>query len=41
VTDGGVSSGYRAIGSVGMATAPASMMMSEQTVARTGRRMKI
>ena len=32
--------GYRAIGSVGMAIAPARMMSSEQTVARIGRRMK-
>ena len=40
VTDGGVSSGYRAMGSVGIAIAPASMIISEQTVARIGRRMK-
>ena len=40
MTDGGVSSGYRAIGSSGMQIAPARMMISEQTVARIGRRMK-
>ena len=40
MTDGGASSGYRAIGSVGIDTAPARMISSEQTVDRTGRRIK-
>ena len=39
-TAGGASSGKRAIGSVGIAIAPARMISSEQTVERTGRLMK-
>ena len=41
MTVGGASSGYCAIGIVGIASAPARMMTSEQTVARIGRRMKV
>ena len=43
VTDtvGGATSGYQAIGMVGMASAPASTMTSEQTLARIGRLMKV
>src|SRR5688572_27543431 len=36
-TVGGATSGYHAIGIVGIVSAPASTMMSEQTVARIGR----
>src|SRR5580765_2051467 len=39
LTAGGVRSGYRATGSVGIAISPPRMMSSEQTVARIGRRM--
>ena len=38
---GGASSGNCAIGSVGIAMAPARMITSEQTLARIGRRMKV
>src|SRR5262245_21772732 len=40
-TCGGASSGYCAIGSVGMASRPARMMTSEQTEERMGRLMKV
>ena len=40
MTCGGARSGYCAIGSVGIASAPASVRMIEQTAAKTGRRMK-
>src|SRR6185437_9269839 len=40
VTSGGASVGYIDMGSVGRHTAPARMMSSAQTVAKTGRRMK-
>ena len=43
VTDtvGGATSGYCAIGIAGIASAPASTITREQTVARMGRRMKV
>jgi hypothetical protein len=41
VTVGGVSSGNCAMGSVGIAMAPARMMTSEHTLARIGRLMKV
>ena len=40
-TVGGATSGNWAIGIVGIASAPARTMTSEQTVARTGRVMKV
>ena len=40
-TCGGASSGNCAIGSVGIAIAPARMITSEHTLARIGRRMKV
>jgi hypothetical protein len=36
-----VTDGYHAIGIVGIASAPARTMMSEQTVARIGRLMNV
>src|SRR5688572_19965195 len=41
VTWGGASSGYCAIGSVGILTAPARMITSEQTLAMIGRLIKV
>src|SRR6476646_7926391 len=40
-TCGGASSGYCAIGSVGIDAAPARMMTSDRTIDRMGRRMKM
>jgi hypothetical protein len=41
LTCGGASSGYCAIGSVGIEAAPARMMTSDKTIDRMGRRMKM
>src|SRR5215470_2106892 len=41
LTVGGATCGYWAIGICGMASTPARMITSEQTVARIGRRMNV